>query len=84
MTGAGLIFYFRYEKERMQRKRVAEASKGVGKPKIGGPFELIDMEGKTWTEEDLKGKYALVSLLLLLLMCHMDGRTIRGFKTRQD
>ncbi|KAG4424534.1 hypothetical protein IFR04_002244, partial [Cadophora malorum] len=37
-SGAGLIFYFRYEKARMERKRVAEAAKGVGRPKVGGPF----------------------------------------------
>jgi protein SCO1/2 len=50
----------------MQRKRIAEATKGVGKPKVGGPFQLIDTEGKTWTEKDLEGKYSLVSPLLLL------------------
>jgi len=44
----------------MQRKRVAEASKGVGRPKVGGPFELIDVDGKPFTEKDLKGKYSLV------------------------
>ncbi|KAG4429817.1 hypothetical protein IFR05_014698, partial [Cadophora sp. M221] len=32
-SGAGLVFYFRYEKARMERKRVAEAAKGVGRPK---------------------------------------------------
>jgi len=55
-----MIFYFRYEKDRMDRKRVAEAAKGVGKPKVGGPFELVDHNGKRFTADDLKGKYALV------------------------
>jgi len=59
-SGAGLIFYFRYEKLRMERKRVAEAAKGVGRPKVGGPFNLVDQNGKPFTAEDLKGKYALV------------------------
>jgi len=60
-SGAALIFYFRYEKARMERKRIAEAAKGVGKPKVGGPFTLTDQYGKPFSsEKDMKGKYALV------------------------
>lgn len=44
----------------MQRKRVAEATKGVGRPKVGGAFDLIDQNGKTVTDQDLKGRYSLV------------------------
>ena len=40
---------------------MVEAAKGVGKPKVGGPFELVDQEGKKFTEEDMKGGYSLVS-----------------------
>jgi hypothetical protein len=54
------MWYFEYEKERMQRKRIAEATKGVGRPKVGGPFELIDQYGNKFTSEDMKGRYALV------------------------
>ncbi|KAK3939416.1 SCO1/SenC-domain-containing protein [Diplogelasinospora grovesii] len=60
VTGAGLLWYFEHEKERMQRKRVADATKGVGRPKVGGPFELVDQNGNTVTDRDLKGKYSLV------------------------
>ncbi|KAK4168605.1 SCO1/SenC-domain-containing protein [Cladorrhinum sp. PSN259] len=60
LTGAGLLYYFEQEKVRMQRKRIAESAKGVGRPKVGGPFKLIDQEGKTVTEQDLKGRYSLV------------------------
>lgn len=56
-----MIFYFRYEKERLERQRVVEAAKGVGKPKVGGPFELVDQEGQKFTDEDMKGGYTLVS-----------------------
>ncbi|PQE05999.1 sco1 protein [Rutstroemia sp. NJR-2017a BBW] len=59
-SGAGLIFYFRYEKARMERKRVAEAAKGVGRPKVGGRFELVDHEGRRFTDADMKGRYSLV------------------------
>ena len=60
ITGGGMIVYFQVEKERLARKRVAEMSKGVGRPKVGGPFVLKDLEGKEITEEALKGKYAFV------------------------
>jgi hypothetical protein len=63
LTGAGMIVYFRVEKDRLERKRIAEMSKGVGKPKVGGPFVLKDLEGKVFTEEELKGRYSFVSLL---------------------
>ncbi|PVI06484.1 SCO1 protein [Periconia macrospinosa] len=59
-TGCGLWFYFRSEKERMARKRIAEQTKGVGKPKVGGPFDLVDHNGNRFTNEDLLGKYTLV------------------------
>jgi protein SCO1/2 len=60
LTAAGMTFYFQYEKERLERKRVANMSKGVGKPKVGGPFILTDLDGNLFTEEQLKGKYSLV------------------------
>lgn len=61
LTGAGMMIYFRVEKARLERKRIAEMSKGVGKPKVGGPFVLTDLDGKEFTAEDLKGKYSFVS-----------------------
>ncbi len=60
-VGACMIFYFRYEKERLERQRVVEASKGVGRPKVGGVFDLVDHDGKKFTDEDMKGGYSLVS-----------------------
>ncbi|KAI9662161.1 MAG: Cu-binding protein [Alyxoria varia] len=44
----------------MQRKRIREASKGYGKPRIGGDFELVDQNENTFSSEDMKGKFALV------------------------
>lgn len=46
----------------MQRQRIAEATKGVGRPKVGGDFELIDQDGNKFTSDMMKGKYALVSM----------------------
>ena len=59
-TGVAMIFYFQYEKKRLERKRIVEMSKGYGKPKVGGPFQLRDVDGKEYTEKDLLGKYTLV------------------------
>jgi protein SCO1/2 len=55
-----MTFYFQYEKARLERKRVVEMSKGYGKPKVGGPFMLKDLDGNQFTEKDLLGKYSLV------------------------
>ncbi|KAF4334145.1 SCO1 precursor [Fusarium beomiforme] len=55
-----LVWYFEFEKARMQRKRIAEAAKGMGRPKVGGSFELIDQDGKPFTSEMMKGKHSLV------------------------
>jgi len=60
LTGAGIIIYFREERARLDRKKIAEQTKGIGKPKVGGPFNLVDHNGDPFTSEDLKGKYALV------------------------
>jgi hypothetical protein len=59
-----MIVYFQYEKARLERKRTVEMSKGYGKPKVGGPFTLKDVDGIEFTEKDLLGKYTLVRRLL--------------------
>lgn len=46
----------------MARKRIAEETKGIGKPKVGGPFDLVDQDGKRFTSDDMAGKYALVRI----------------------
>ena len=56
-----MIFYFRYEKARIERQRIAEASKGVGRPKVGGEFELVDQEGGGYNDGMMKGGFSLVS-----------------------
>ncbi|KAF8469082.1 SCO1/SenC-domain-containing protein, partial [Kalaharituber pfeilii] len=60
LVGGGLIQYFRYEKARMERARIAEQNKSVGKPRVGGKFELKDMWGGEVNEEMFKGRYMLV------------------------
>lgn len=59
-TCGGLVWYFEHEKQRMQRERIADASKGVGRPRVGGDFALVDQDGKLFTSAMMKGKYSLV------------------------
>lgn len=66
ITGVGMIGYFKFEKARLERKRIVEMSKGVGKPRVGGPFVLKDLNGNVFTEENLKGKYSFVSISTFL------------------
>ena len=53
-------WYFQNEKAKIYRKKTREASKGIGKPRIGGEFDLIDQHGNKFTNEDMKGKFSLV------------------------
>ncbi|KAK2740138.1 Cu-binding protein [Myotisia sp. PD_48] len=55
-----MIVYFQYEKARLEREKIVQLSKGVGKPRVGGPFVLKDLNGEKFTDEDLKGKYSFV------------------------
>jgi protein SCO1 len=60
ITGVALVIYIREERARVERKRIANATKGIGKPKVGGPFNLVDQDGRPFSNEDMKDKYALV------------------------
>src|SRR5690606_3430741 len=59
-SGCILIGYFRYEKQRIERERIRDQSKAVGKPRLGGPFKLIDQNGNEYTEKELEGRFKLV------------------------
>ena len=56
----------------MDRKRLSEASKGVGKPSVGGNFTLRDTEGREMTERDLLGGFSLVSFVLVFFIFGLD------------
>ncbi|KAI4197668.1 MAG: hypothetical protein LQ346_002950 [Caloplaca aetnensis] len=88
-AGGCMIVYFRWEKDRIERKKIADAAKGVGKPKVGGKFELVDQMGRVWTEASLKGGFTLVrvSFSLLYLWLLRTQKTFRatvgdGFSSR--
>ena len=65
ITGIGLVVYFRHEKERMNRLRIAEENKSVGNPRVGGPYNLIDHNGNNVTQDTYGGAHTLVSFPIL-------------------
>ncbi|GMM34680.1 Cu-binding protein [Saccharomycopsis crataegensis] len=60
VVGSAMVYYFKKEKKRLDTQREAEANRGYGKPLIGGPFNLVDDNGKPFTEKNLLGKWSLV------------------------
>ncbi|CAI5963721.1 unnamed protein product [Closterium sp. NIES-64] len=58
LTGGALLTYF--ESEKRKRLEAVRELKPVGKAAIGGPFTLVDGNGKAFTEADLKGRWALL------------------------
>lgn len=58
--GSGLMWLFKREKQRIEIRRMEREHQGVGKPKIGGPFELVDQNGNRFTDDNLKGKFSMI------------------------
>lgn len=59
-VGTGFTIYFKHEKDRLQTQKQAELNRGMGKPLVGGPFDLVDCDGNEFTQENLKGKFSLL------------------------
>lgn len=57
--GSALVMYFQYEK-RNQKRTVVKNHGSTGKPLLGGPFELVDENGKVVKSEDFIGEYVLL------------------------
>ncbi|CAN6469879.1 unnamed protein product [Victoria cruziana] len=65
LTGAGLIYYYDKQKKRhIEELRAASITvkqgPSVGKAAIGGPFKLVNHEGKSVTEKDFMGKWTVI------------------------
>ncbi|BDA48073.1 Protein SCO1 homolog, mitochondrial [Coccomyxa sp. Obi] len=58
-TGAGILWYFNHERER-KLAEIHSKQESVGVAAIGGPFDLLDQDGKRFTHEDLRGNYSLL------------------------
>lgn len=59
-VGGALYYFFAKEKRRIEIEKEAEANRGYGKPLVGGPFKLIDQDGKEFTEKNLLGKFSII------------------------
>lgn len=61
VSGVGLYFYFRYEKQKLLEQRQKEReSRTIGRAHVGGPFTLTTQLNKPFSELDLLGKWNLV------------------------
>lgn len=60
VTGGALAVYFNLENERKKIEAKKKANEGHGKAAIGGPFKLVDLEGKECTNERFLGQWVLL------------------------
>ncbi len=55
----GVYAYYEVEKEKKIEKVTSE-SKSVGKPALGGPWVLVDMQGVPRTDASYRGQFTLL------------------------
>lgn len=64
VASAGVLYLYLEEKKNVEqeqeRQLKAKETVGVGRPKIGGPFSLVDENKVRRTDQDFLGKYTLV------------------------
>ncbi|KAJ3295421.1 Cu-binding protein [Borealophlyctis nickersoniae] len=60
VSGLGLLGYYEWQKRKLEERRAAAMNQGAGKPLVGGPFSLVDHDGRPVTDLDFRGKYMLV------------------------
>ena len=59
VVGGGLVVYYQTEKDRRQHL-VTTKQKTVGKPSLGGPWTLVNMDGKPVTDLTYRGRFTLL------------------------
>eukprot|EP01136_Pigoraptor_vietnamica_P038543 Opistho-1_new@107998 len=59
-AGALVVYYMREEKRKIKEEAEKARTASIGRPKIGGPFSLIDQNGKRVTDEDFRDKWLLI------------------------
>lgn len=59
VIGGGLVAYYQYEKERRTTQAMSKVV-SYGKPSLGGPFTLVNMEGEPVTDASFADGYMLL------------------------
>lgn len=59
-TGVGLFMFYKVDQNRGKLQSWQEAKKSLSKPLVGGPFNLINQDGKPFTERNLLGQFSLI------------------------
>ena len=60
VSGSALMGYYFYERNRLLKEKENNKTESYGKPKVGGPFTLVDHFGVPVTDADYRGKYMLI------------------------
>ncbi len=60
VAGTAVVLGVQHYKDRKLQEVVQQSQKVVGQASVGGPFTLIDQDGKPFTDRDLHGEYALL------------------------
>ncbi|CAB4013132.1 SCO1 homolog, mitochondrial [Paramuricea clavata] len=60
IVGGAAVYYVKQAKDEMEKKREAEKQRSIGKAAIGGPFTLVNHEGKTVTNKDYFGHWLIL------------------------
>jgi len=60
-VAGGCLGYYELLRSRKEAEtRALVKQERIGTPRLGGPFELVDRQGVTRTDEDYKGRYLLI------------------------
>jgi len=60
IAGGGIWYYVKYLKEEKEKAKEAERNRSIGMASLGGPFELVDQDGKPKTDKDFLGKWIFI------------------------
>jgi protein SCO1/2 len=59
-TGGAVSWFFQKEKKRIAKQREQASNKDIGKPQVGGSFNLVDHNGKQFTDQHILGNFSLI------------------------
>lgn len=62
-VGGAFTYYFTLQKEKLKLQKEADSKRGIGKPHIGGEFDLIDTNNQRFTHENLLNDNKVFSIV---------------------